>query len=229
MEQKRLLWILFSVSLFLLVVVGIGVIWLYPGPSREAVTTQRSEETREAGADFDPVEWVRSEREAPGLQEAEDEDGEENFIVVYGDSSGNKERFPMKDLPKQEVEAEDLATVEPPKSSEPPPVQRSTEKPSPPREPEPETKTIRVTEYWIQTGSYTSKNRAAKIKAELDDLGLNGRILSKEIDGTTYYRVRVGPYEEKGEADKFLGWVKNRESFENSYISQVYREKTVVQ
>jgi DedD protein len=95
--------------------------------------------------------------------------------------------------------------------------------------PEPASRTVGVTEYWIQTGSYTSRSRADLIKKELDELGLNGRILSKDINGTQYYRVRVGPYEDKAEADKFLAWVKDREQFQQSYISQVYRKKTVVQ
>ncbi|MCF7949590.1 MAG: SPOR domain-containing protein, partial [Spirochaetia bacterium] len=46
---------------------------------------------------------------------------------------------------------------------------------------------------------------------------------------TLYYRVRIGPYQEKEEALKFLTWVKEKEQFSSSYISQVYRNKTVAQ
>jgi len=41
--------------------------------------------------------------------------------------------------------------------------------------------------------------------------------------------VRIGPYQEKAEAQKFLTWVKEKEQFSSSYISQVYRNKIVAQ
>ena len=98
-----------------------------------------------------------------------------------------------------------------------------------PVEPEPVSRTVNVKEYWIQTGSYTSRSRADRIKEQLDELGLSGRILSKGVEGTQYYRVRIGPYSERAEADKFLTWIKEQKDFEKSYVSEVYRKKTVVQ
>src|SRR6056297_2082179 len=82
MEQKKLLWIIFSVALFLLIVVWIGLIWLYPGSQDQPAIADEGVSSREAGADFDPVEWVRSENEIQGLEEEEVE--YENFVVVYG-------------------------------------------------------------------------------------------------------------------------------------------------
>jgi cell division protein FtsN len=238
MEQKKLLWIIFSVALFLLIVVGIGLIWLYPGSRDQPVVADEGVSSREAGADFDPVEWVRSENEIKGLEEEEVEVEDENFVVVYGDP-GEKQ---AEDTPK--VESDDsgdadgavrdttsppsVTTRVPEKETPAPPAKPSTPRPVEQDRP-PVTRTVGVTEYWIQTGSYTSRTRADTIKRELDELGLSGRILSKEIDGTQYYRVRIGPYGEKAEADKFLDWVKQREQFRQSYISQVYRNKTVVQ
>lgn len=219
-------------TLFLLVVVGIGIIWLYPGPQRP-LTAETPASSREPGADFDPVEWVRSDQEAPGLEEVSPEDGdEENFVVVYGESDDKPEAV----KPEVQEEAAEDGSREAKTGAEP-----SVEKPrvSPPaveaqpaREqelPAPVTRTVTVKEYWIQAGSYTSRTRADRIKDELDELGLSGRILSKDVDGTQYYRVRIGPYSQKAEADKFLIWVKEKEDFENSYISEVYRKKSIVQ
>jgi len=39
--------------------------------------------------------------------------------------------------------------------------------------------------------------------------------------------VRLGPYESKAEAEKFLAWLKDLESFKSSYISQVYSTRTI--
>ncbi|MGC9311282.1 MAG: SPOR domain-containing protein [Sediminispirochaetaceae bacterium] len=219
-------------TLFLLVVVGIGIIWLYPGP-QQPLTAETPASSREAGAEFDPVEWVRSEQEAPGLEEVSPEDGdEENFVVVYGES--DEASGPIKPEVREEA-AEDGSqetktraepSAEKPRVSPPPveaPPAREQEAPAP------VTRSVTVKEYWIQAGSYTSRTRADRIKDELDELGLSGRILSKDVDGTQYYRVRIGPYSQKAEADKFLTWVKEKDNFENSYISEVYRKKTIVQ
>jgi len=232
MEQKKLLWIIFSLIMFLLVVVGVGIIWLYPGPQQPLVT-EATTPTREAGAEFDPIEWVRSEQEAPGLEETKpEEEGEESFIVVYGETPEPEE----KSLPKGEEKDAVSVKAEEPKDTGVTPAAESTstartveKAPVKQAVPAPVTRTINVKEYWIQAGAYTSRSRADRIKEELDELGLSGRILSKDVEGTQYYRVRIGPYAEKAEADKFLTWVKQQEDFENSYISEVYRKKTVVQ
>lgn len=241
MEQKKLLWIIFSVTLFLLIVVGIGIIWLYPSPQEQPIFTAQEEKPREAGADFDPVEWVRSEQESPGLEEDDSEEGDENFVVVYGDpgTGAAPKESPLDTTTakaSEEPERPSYSEEKPPAQDNAPAVSRETEvqvqaekREEPAPEPQPTTRRVRVTEYWIQTGSYSSRARADRIKEELDELGLSGRILSKDIDGTNYYRVRIGPYQEKSEADKFLNWVQQREQFKNSYISQVYRVKTVSQ
>jgi cell division protein FtsN len=239
MEQKKLLWIIFSVTLFLLVVVGIGIIWLYPSPQEQPVFTAQEEKPQEAGADFDPVEWVRSEQESLGLKEDDSEESDENFVVVYGDPGTGKapKKSPLntaKSRASEEPARPSYSEEETSPQDDAPAVSREVaaqvqaekrEEPAP--EPQPATRRVRVTEYWIQTGSYSSRARADRIKEELDELGLSGRILSKDIDGSNYYRVRIGPYQEKSEADKFLNWVQQREQFKNSYISQVYRVKTV--
>lgn len=246
MEQRKLLWIIFSATLFLLVVVGAGIIWLYPQPEEQPAVVASEAEAQGAGADFDPIEWVRSEQKSPGLEERPGSVSEdENFVVVYGENGETEKNLPTIESEEGEEtqgESKDRAAETKDGTKTPstqPAAAKETEKrtqssPQPSSQPsttqsEPETRTVRSTEYWIQTGSYTSRTRADKIKAELDRQGLTGRIMSKDVDGTLYYRVRIGPYQEKEEAQKFLTWVKEKEQFSSSYISQVYRNKTVVQ
>ena len=88
-------------------------------------------------------------------------------------------------------------------------------------------KTERITQYWIQAGSYTTQDRAEQVKDSLQEKGVVSRITSREVDGETYFRVRIGPYENSGEADKFLEWIRNMRGFESSYVSQVYVTRTV--
>jgi len=230
MEQKKLLWIVFSMTLFLLIVVGIGIIWLYPGPQQPVVAEEQMP-AREAGAEFDPVEWVRSEQEAPGLDEIPSgEEGEESFVVVYGEAA-------EEDQTVKPAVQEDRELSGSPQQEQSPAVHSDKdagktvkkEETAAPRAVAPAPQTISVKEYWIQTGSYISRSRADRIKEELDEIGLSGRILSKDVNGTQYYRVRIGPYSQKAEADKFLSWVKEKDDFQNSYISEVSRMKTVAQ
>jgi cell division protein FtsN len=251
MEQKKILWILFSVTLFFLVVVGAGFIWFYPGaeePQRQTAETELTEETAET-EDFDPIEWVRSSEDYPGLREEEKKgDEEESFVVVYGEEDGELDegvpkvaeegrQAPAEERAEQpaagaakqaaekerkEAEAEKARTVRKEKQEQQPAAAEREEKRY-----EGTKKTIRTVEYWIQAGSYTSKTRAEQVRGELAEKGFTSRITVKEVEGTRYYRVRIGPYREKAEADKFLRWVREIDKFEKSYISRVYRKKRV--
>jgi cell division protein FtsN len=99
------------------------------------------------------------------------------------------------------------------------PAARAAPKPAPqPRE-------VSVTEYWIQAGSYTSPSRAQEVAASLEEQGLVSKITTRSLSAKTYYRVRIGPYMSKGEAEKFLEWVKAVKGFESSYISMVYAKR----
>ncbi len=83
-------------------------------------------------------------------------------------------------------------------------------------------------EYWIQTGSYKSQSKAEELVTLLEGKGLGSRMFSYNLKGDTFYRVRVGPYTNRGEADKFLGLVKQVQGLETSYISLVPAPKNAV-
>lgn len=88
-----------------------------------------------------------------------------------------------------------------------------------------EKKPVIVTEYWIQTGSFASKINAEKARTTLTARFLSAEIFTKEVTGSTTYRVRVGPYKSKTEADYWLGTIKEIPSFEGSYVSEVKTKK----
>lgn len=76
-------------------------------------------------------------------------------------------------------------------------------------------------DFWIQTGSYRSQSKADELVALLAEKGLSGRVFSFDSKTDTYYRVRIGPYANPGEADKFLSIVKQIQGLESSFVSQV--------
>lgn len=88
-----------------------------------------------------------------------------------------------------------------------------------------EKKTVVVTEYWVQTGSFASKINAEKARETLTARFLSAEIFTKSVSGATTYRVRVGPYKSKTEADYWLGTIKEIPSFGSSYVSEVKTKK----
>jgi len=82
--------------------------------------------------------------------------------------------------------------------------------------------------YWIQTGSYKSQTKAEELVSLLESKGLGSRVFSWTSKNETFYRVRVGPYSNKGEADKFLALVKQVQGLETSFVSLVPAARTAV-
>ncbi len=217
MEKNRILWVMFSAALFLVVVLAGGLFFLKPQAEEEiAVTTG----VAGVGRDFDVFEYVRGKSELPGLEE-KDEGPQEMVIVVgeveesgvtqmeaeaKGKSPVIKEKQPEKEAPSATVRPAVVKAVKPAEVK--------------PRE-------VKVKEYWIQTGSYSSHSRADDMAAMLTNQGLSGRVTTREVDGRTFFRVRIGPYTEKAEAEKFLSWVQDVKGLETSYISLVYARRYI--
>lgn len=55
--------------------------------------------------------------------------------------------------------------------------------------------------YFVQAGAYTHTEEAEQQRAKLALVGLTAKITEREQSGRTVYRVRVGPYETRDEAD----------------------------
>jgi cell division septation protein DedD len=77
--------------------------------------------------------------------------------------------------------------------------------------PEPAAPKVRTTEYWIQAASFTSRDRADSLKHALANKGIASLITVKDIAGSSWYRVRVGPYSIKAEAESWLSKVQSIE------------------
>jgi len=80
-------------------------------------------------------------------------------------------------------------------------------------------------DFWVQVGSFSTRERADGVKSTLDNKGLSAIITNQEVEGKTRYRVRVGPYTSQNEADYWLAMVKSIDGFQESQIwqSQSYR------
>lgn len=121
---------------------------------------------------------------------------------------------------KIEVSAVENAAT-PPIVETPKPAPKSAAAPSKPavvQKPAAVSKPKSDAAYWVQIGSYTQKSGADKAKANLSERGLVSVIFNGDVQGKTYYRVRVGPYVSRAEADYWLRFVKDIKGFENSQV-----------
>ena len=74
--------------------------------------------------------------------------------------------------------------------------------------------------YWVQTGAFTAMSRAQGVRETLAARGISSIIENRDVNGTTFFRVRVGPYTSRNEADYWLSLIKSINGFENSQIFQ---------
>ncbi len=72
--------------------------------------------------------------------------------------------------------------------------------------------------YWVQAISSPNRDTIEQAQRTLREHQLGTRILTKEIGGTTYFRLRLGPFAAREEAEKFLGWVIEIDGFSDSMI-----------
>lgn len=237
MEQHKVLIIIVSVTLAFAAVVGIGMAFFYPRAADDplSVTHDSSVDPRRS---FDPIEFIRSPETAPDSVELLREEprvADDDVIVIYGvDDSvsqlpGERRPRPAEDT-RPSVPADPTSTQLAPRepAPEPAPAPREEPRPAEPVRPaEPAEQRVRVTEYWIQVISSPSRDRVEQARFRLQEQNLGSRITSIDHNNTTFFRLRVGPYSNKAEAEKFLDWMKAVDGFEESYISEEYPMRTL--
>jgi len=245
MENSKTLIVIVSVSLFVAAVLGLGLVLFYP---REAPQVAGGAGQSGSSGGFDAIEYLRDpDAERPSLEPAEDEESEEegDVVIVYGEAveerpdeeRADEERAgeegpvpaPERSGAADTAPAERAPTAEAERPAEraPEPETVQPARAAPRRAPEPPTREVQVTEYWIQVIATTSRDRVDMARARLREHELSGRVTTKVVDGRTFYRLRVGPYTNKNEAAKFLDWVNDIEGFADSYISEEYSTRTV--
>jgi cell division septation protein DedD len=224
MEKQKIFWVILSVTVFVVIVLVVGLFLLKQSPNGLAVSPRASEPPASAPAPRAPsgiYEFGRDPSSAEG-------DTEVLRFVIGGEGTGTPagaESAPA--APGTAPSAPGLPPASPaagsPAAAKP---AASPAKPEPTRPAAPATAatkpgaTARGPEYWIQTGSYKSQTRAEELSATLTARGLAGRVFSYPKANETYFRVRIGPYANRQEAEKFLAIVRKIQGLEASYISQ---------
>lgn len=249
MEKQKIFWVVLSVSVFVVVVLVVGVFLLkqkpYSGLTSGPGTvspisdlgTQVYEYQREttaprpgAGTSSGAPASSAPASGAPAGGTTPENTQTMHFYIGEGEKPSGPELQPRVTPPAASSQPaapqKPAAAQSAPKQVTPPaqaarPAARALAK-SAPIKPPVQLKTARRTvDYWIQTGSYKSQDKAEELAALLSGKGLTARLFTNASGGATYYRVRIGPYGNKDEADKFLSIVKQIQGLESSYLSMV--------
>jgi len=236
MENKNIMLVIASISLFFVIVVGVGL-WLF-WPKDTGVRGAESAAVRPLfDREFDSFEFYKTDEELPGLMKKEEEKKEDELksLTLTVGEADDKMAIEKKESVSEEVKPSAKAEGVAAKSEAPPQIKKKTEpsksRVSSARKTTTTTKRasrkVYVKEYEIQVGSYKTRTRAESINERLKELGVAGNIRTRKVGGATYYRVRIGPYSSQGEAAKFLTWLRDVKDLEDSYISQVTRQKVI--
>lgn len=240
-ESKKLIWISVAVCAFVLVLALAGLFLFAPKQGGGAAPASIGNVAAPKAAD--PQDYLLAPPPAPSLEAPRSSEGD--IIVIYGDKptelapppgavpgAGAAAAVPgaaAGAAPSAAgVQPAPAASAQPaakPASAAPAPVAKPAAKAVPAKAAP--TKTVRVDEYWIQAASFTSRARADELKESLGQRGLAALITVKDISGKSWYRVRVGPYAKKSEAEGWLGRIKAVPGCEEAGIWTTSVERTL--
>lgn len=219
-DQSRMLWVVLSALTVIAIVIAAGLFFFFPSTEGNVGQPRLSSLSSEKqGTDFDPVEYVRNadgypEMEAPGVTDNEFSMGQTEEPIgdlPVKEPVAKEPEIVIEDDSSNVVEVVPVAAVETPKKEEPVTA---------PAKHIQETRKVSVTVYWIQVGSYKDLTKAEEVRTYLLREDVSSEIQTRAVDGTTYYRVRIGAFQSKGEADKFLNPIRDMKNFEESYVVQ---------
>jgi DedD protein len=238
MEKKKLLLIAISVGVFLVVVIGASILVFLPRtPSPVVVATLGKPApvkevdvppvTPDAPAMVNAVELVKNFDELQGLQSPPEDKPQDNVFYIYGEnpsevvtvdrsvSAGNRL---VVDVPRPRTPA--VPDAAPPRTA-PAPAARKTPASAPASKATPAPAPSKArSNYWVQTGSFSTITHAEAVKDTLSAKGIQSLVENRQVQGKTYFRVRVGPYTSKNEADYWLKLIKSIRGFEGSMVFQ---------
>jgi DedD protein len=186
----------------------------------------------------DAADMVKNSQDVQGLQTppASATAIQENVFYIYGENPQavavekpeDRGAQVVIDIPKPSTAAvPDTPTPRTTTAAAAAPVRRQTAPaavapsrtpPAAAAKPAPAPQTRLYDDYWVQTGSFSTKARADGVKETLASKGIISVIENREVEGKTYYRVRVGPYTSQNEADYWLSLIKSINGFEDSQV-----------
>jgi len=227
-EGKKLLWISIAAVVFVLLVLATGFWLLSPkkGGAQAPATIGNSAPPKAQ----DPQDYLSAPPPAPTLEQPRNQDG--GMIIVYGDKPSLPAAAAGAQRPADSATPSAAATPAAPAASTKDAAEKAAQSAAKAAAaPVAGQKTAlaakamsaapaKAAEYWIQAASFTSRGRADELKQGLAEKGIAALISVKDISGKSYYRVRIGPYSVKAEADDWLSRLKGLPGSAEAYVSK---------
>jgi cell division septation protein DedD len=226
MEKQKIFWVILSVTVFVVVVLVVGLFLLKRSPDGLVVSPAATVPAATAPAVETPSGIYEFGRDASS---AEGDTEVLRFVIGGGGTgaAGTADASPAAPgASTPALPAASPAAAKPVATTPVKPAAPAAAKPAATAAVKPAA-TARGPEYWIQTGSYKSQTRAEELSQTLTVKGLAGRVFSYAKSNETYFRVRIGPYTNKQEAEKFLAIVRQIQGLEASFISLVPGTRSV--
>lgn len=260
MEQKKILWIIASVGVFLLVVMGAALIINRPaqGVEPSLASLQSNNDTWVMSPISEiPVQAAdtfQTEGELVGggitstassVQTAQDSPVDSMTVYsgttnVYGlseattiDLNSIKEAVQQATITATNqagvaaVASKSPVPAKAPASEATKPISSGTSKSATTKSTASSSSKVQD-QYWVQVASVTNKNNAENARAALASNKIESEIFTHRADnGTLYYRLRVGPYTTKTEAEYWKGRIALIDEFADidSYITNTAAKK----
>ena len=204
MEKKKLLLVAVTVGVFLVIAFAAAILIFKSNPGVAAA----SETSRSSSTD---ISVFTQDESLKKLQTLDDPSPIHNMVI--DSDTGNT----VISVPKPATSAVPTVAAAPKPAAKPAAPAAAKPAPAAPK------KASR--DYWVQAGSFSTRERADGVKGTLSTKGITAIVSNQEINGSTFYRVRVGPYTTQNEADYWLAMIKSIEGFQESQIweSQSYR------
>jgi DedD protein len=216
MNRQALLWVILSVTLLVILILGAGLLLLRDKPTVPVAEVAKPTMTPYFDLAYQSTPLPGLVTPSPQPQQSPTPGYETQEMALGEALEGQGQAAPLPAKQAAAQPASKQAPIEEQKHR--PTASRAASTPAPAPK-------IPSKSYWIQTGSYKSKSKADSRNAVLTENGLSGVVTPKILDGDTFFRVRLGPYANKAEAEKFLAWIKKIDGFEESYISLEFPAK----
>lgn len=237
-EQKKLLWLSVSVCAVILVLAATGFFLFAPKQGRASAPATVGNTAAPKSAD--PQDFLMTPPPAPSFEQPRS--AASDVVVVYGEkptslegeasSAGTtppvagslppatEELAPPPPAIAPKANKPSTAAAGTPKTAAARPSVGAKTKPAAAQAKAQSPKKKQVDEYWIQAASFTSRGRADELKDLLAAKGVASLISVKDIDGKSWYRVRIGPYSGKNEAEGWLLKLKALPACSEAYITK---------
>jgi DedD protein len=233
MEKKKLLLVAVAVGIVLLIIIGIPLLMIAPrqrpvSPLQSSLTAVERDwvtsiepvglqriQPGSAGTNAEPQAYTGG---AQPYESTFPEPVESPHITTLTVPIPEPAAVPSASLVQAKPSANKPAIHLAPSGSAAPPAAKTPVAVKPAPTPQAAAKpaansTKTYNNYWVQTGAFSTKIRAEGAKESLASRGITSIIDNRDIDGKTWYRVRVGPYTSETEANYWLALVKSIDGF----------------